>query len=601
MGEKKVDRNQAPENLKWKLIDIYKTHDEFFEEYKKLEKYLTVFEGFEGKLDNADILLSYYQTCDEVGKIEEKLASYVLLNHDIDLNNITYIEDDERLTAFGAKLAKTTAFIAPELANLPNQYFEDVLKDERFKDYEFQIKSILEKRKHILSKEQEEALSIMSTFSNGFESVRETLTENDFKFKPVEVDGKIEELSESTYGKFLYDKNREVRTKAYNNLYEVYVQFSKTLAINYINFVKLVNSDLKLRKYNSTFEMMNGDLKIPQELFENLVKNVEKNLFLEQKYFKILKKTSNFSNFGFQDVYQSLSKNLTKCYEIDQQKQIVLNALEPLGEEYQELLNTAFQNNWIDFCTNKNKKSGGYMLGVYGVHPFVFLNDNADYNSLSTMAHELGHAMHTYYSTKFQPYSKHSYSIFIAEIASTVNEILLNKYMIKTAKTKEEKLFYLDNYLQHFKSTVFRQTMFAEFEDFAHKKIANDEILSESILNAKYKELLEKHFDDTVLIDNNIIHEWQRIPHFYSPYYVYKYATSFISAVYIANSILDGKNNMLEKYKDMLKSGGNGYPTEILAKAGIDLTRDEIFEYSFEDMKKCLQEAEELIDDIKND
>ena len=325
-------------------------------------------------------------------------------------------------------------------------------------------------------------------------------------------------------------------------------------------------------------------------------KNVDKNINLEQKYFKLLKKSTKIEDFGFEDVYQSLSQNINKKYSIDEQKHIVLKALSPLGKEYQNLLKIAYENNWIDFCTNKNKKSGGYMLGVYGVHPYVFLNDNGDYDSLSTLAHELGHAMHTYYSSKNQPYPKHDYDIFIAEIASTVNEILLNKYMIKNAKTNEEKLFYLDSYLQHFKGTVFRQTMFAEFEDFAHKAIVNDEILSEKILNDKYTDLLKKHFANTVEIDDCIIHEWERIPHFYSPYYVYKYATSFVSAVYIANSILEGKNNMIEKYRDMLKSGSNGYPTEILAKAGIDLTKDETFEYSFNDMKKCLKEVEEILE-----
>ncbi|HAJ77875.1 MAG TPA: oligoendopeptidase F [Clostridiales bacterium] len=591
-----MDREQASTDLKWKLSDIYENHEKFDEDFQKLNKYLAIFEKFKGKLKNPDILLKYYNTSTAFGKINRKLYGYVGLNHDVDLNNNLYMEDEQRLSTFGAKYSKATAFVGPELAGLSNEYFEQLLKDERFKDYEYYIKEILENRKHILSKEQEEALSVMYSFSSGFDDVRETLTENDFKYKPVVVDGKNEELTESTYGKFLDNKNKKVRKEAYNNIYEVYKQFSKTLAINYINFVKLINCDINLRKYNSTFEMFSESVKIPQELFDNLIKNVDKNINLEQKYFKLLKKSTKIEDFGFEDVYQSLSQNINKKYSIDEQKHIVLKALSPLGKEYQNLLKIAYENNWIDFCTNKNKKSGGYMLGVYGVHPYVFLNDNGDYDSLSTLAHELGHAMHTYYSSKNQPYPKHDYDIFIAEIASTVNEILLNKYMIKNAKTNEEKLFYLDSYLQHFKGTVFRQTMFAEFEDFAHKAIVNDEILSEKILNDKYTELLKKHFANTVEIDDCIIHEWERIPHFYSPYYVYKYATSFISAVYIANSILEGKNNMIEKYREMLKSGCNGYPTEILAKAGIDLTKDETFEYSFNDMKKCLKEVEEILE-----
>lgn len=594
-----MDRKNAPENLKWKLTDIYKTHDDFDRDLEKVKEYLPIFEKFKEKLNDPEILLKYFKTTEAMGKINHRLNCYGMLNHDVDLNNDLYIEDDQKLTMISSKISKNTAFVEPELASLGDEYFENILKDERFKNYDLRIKNILNERKHILSKEQEEALSVMYSFSNGFDDVMSTLTENDFRYKPVVVNGKKEELTESTYSKFIDDKDRKVRTQAYNNLYEVYRQFSKTLAINYINFVKLVNCDLRLRKYNSTFEMLQDSKKIPQALFDNLLKNVNKHLNLEQKYFKLLKNATKIKDFGFQDVYQSLANSLNKKYTIDEQKKIVLEALAPLGEQYQTLLKTAYENNWIDFCTNINKRSGGYMLGVYGVHPFILLNNTNDYDSLSTMAHELGHAMHTYYSDKNQPYTKHKYSTFIAEIASTVNEILLNKYMITNAKTDEEKLFYLDNYLQQFKSTVFRQTMFAEFEDFAHNKIANDEILSEKILTEKYTDLLKKHFADTVNIDENITHEWQRIPHFYSPYYVYNYATSFISAVYIANSILENKHNMLDNYMEMLKSGGNDYPTNILAKAGVDLTKDETFNFAFNDMKNSMAQAEEILNKTK--
>lgn len=594
-----MDRKDAPKEYKWNLCDIYKTHEDFEKDLEKVNEYLPIVEKFKGKLNDAEALLKYYKTAETFGRIINKLHAYVMLNHDVDLNNDLYLEDEQKLNIFSSKLSKVSSFVDPELASLKDEYFENILRDERFKDYNKDIEKLLNDRKHILSKEQEEALSVMCSFANGFDDVMSTLTENDFKYKPVLLNGKEKELTESTYHRFITDKDRKVRTQAYNNLYEVYKQFSKTLAINYINFIKMINCDLKLRKYNSTFEMFQENKKIPQQLFDNLVKNINKNLILEQKYFKLLKKSTKIEDFGFQDVYQSLSKNLDKKYSISQQKDIVIKALAPLGQKYENLLKSAYENNWIDFCTNSNKKSGGYMLGVYGVHPYVFLNDNGDYDSLSTLAHELGHAMHTYFSDNSQPYTKHRYSTFIAEIASTVNEILLNKYMIKNAKTAEEKLFYIDNYLQHFKSTVFRQTMFAEFENFAHTKVANDEILSEKILNDKYNELLKKHFADTVKIDENITHEWQRIPHFYSPYYVYNYSTSFISAVYIANSILENKHNMLSNYMEMLKSGCDGYPTEILAKAGIDLTKDETYNYAFDDMRKTLKEAEDILNNTK--
>ena len=591
-----MDRKNIPEELKWNLKDIYENYNKFNEDLDKINLYLPMLVEYKGRLSNPDMLLEYFTKDEEIIKIYYKLASYVMLNHDVDLNNNLYIEDEEKINNFVVKYSQLTAYVAPELAKLDDKYFLEILKDARFKDYEYQILIILDNRKHVLSTEQEEALSIVNSYSNAFTDIRQTLAENNFKFKPVLINGKKQELTGATYNKFLNNNDKNVRSQAYKNIYEVYKQFSKTLAINYINFVKLVNSDLKLRKYTSSFNKFNNSLKIPQKLFDKLIENVDKNLKFEQKYFKLLKKSTKIDNFGFEDVYQSLAKNLNKKYSIDKQKAIVLNALAPLGEEYQSILCTAYQNNWIDFCVSKDKKSGGYQLGVYNVHPYIFLNNNDNYDSMSTLAHELGHAIHSYYSSKYQPFSKHNYSIFIAEIASTVNEILLNKYMIKNAKTDKELLFYHDNYLQHFKSTVFRQTMFAEFEDFAHKKIANNDILSEKILNDKYTELLKKHFANTVKIDDNIIHEWQRIPHFYTPYYVYNYATSFISAVYIANCILENKNDMLNRYKQMLRSGSDGYPIDILAKAGIDLTKDDTYKYAFSDMEKSLKEVETILD-----
>ena len=589
-----MDRKKAPEKLKWNTADIFDTHKKFEENLKKMRDFCKKFAKFEGKLSKKEILLDFFRTSDEHEKLMIKASNYVMLNHDVDLKNNVFIEDNEKLEAISLEKVKATTFVAPELASLKNEYFEKLLKDPEFNDYEYSIKSILDDRKHILSKPQEDALSTVCSFSPGFVEVRDSLVETDFKFKKINVNGKNKELTENNYGMFLTNKDRNIRTQAYNNLYEIYNQFSKTLAMNYIYFVKMCNSDLKLRNYTSSFEMFNSD-KIPYEIYKKLLKNINNHLNLEKDYFKLLKKTYKIADFGFQDVYLTLAHKINKKYTIEAQKQIVYDALAPLGKEYQSLLKTAYENNWIDFCGSKEKRSGGYMSYVYGVHPYVLLNDTGTYDSLSTLAHELGHAMHSYYSSKNQPFAKHDYALFLAEIASTVNEVLLNKYMIKNAKTNDEKLFYLDNYLQHFKGTVFRQTMFSEFEDFAHTKIANGEILSPKILDDEYKSLLTKHFGKVVKIDKNIVHEWDGIPHFYSPYYVYKYATSFISAVYIANSILENKNDMLNKYMIMLKSGSNGYANDILKTAGVDLSKQETFDYAFNDMKKCLNEAKKIL------
>ena len=290
-----MDRKDAPKNLKWDLSHIYKNHEEFEENYEKMVDFVQIFGNFKGKLKNQDTLLEYYKAKDIYGKAISKLYSYVSLNHDTDLNNNVFLEDSEKLNLLFSKYSKLTAYINPELASLDQDYLDRLLDDRRFDDYEYEIKDIINDKKHILNKEQEEALAVMTSFSSGFEEVRETMTENDFDFKPVIVKNKKEELTESTYSKYIKDKNRNVRVQAYNNLYETYKQFSKTLSTNYINFVKLINCDLTLRKYNNTFEMMNSN--IPKEVFDNLIKNVNKNLNLEQKYFKILKNLTKIDDF----------------------------------------------------------------------------------------------------------------------------------------------------------------------------------------------------------------------------------------------------------------------------------------------------------------
>ena len=454
-------------------------------------------------------------------------------------------------------------------------------------------------RKFVLSEKEEQALATTDKYTDVFDNVYDALTQNDIKFKDVIKNEKKLKLTQSNYSKFLEDKNENIRLQAYQNMYSSFKQFSKSLSMNYISFVKMCCSDLKLRNQKSYLQSSFYASKMPEKIYQNLIEQVNNNTNLEQKYFSLLKHKTKIKEFGFKYVYLSLATKIDKKYTIPEQKKIVYQALAPLGEDYQKLLLTAFSQNWIDFCKGKTKTSGGYMLDVYGVHPFILLNDNQNYDSLSTLAHELGHAIHSHYSDKYQPYEKHGYSTFIAEIASTVNEIILNKYMLKNAKTNQEKLFYLDNYLQSFKGTVFRQTMFSEFEDFAFKTIENDDILSPNIMIEKYKQLLKKHFGNTVPVDNYIKYEFLRIPHFYSPYYVFKYATSFLSACYIANKILDGDNIMLENYKKMLSSGSNGYPTEILAITGIDLSQNEIFDFSFNDMKKSLNLAKKLINTIR--
>lgn len=579
---------------KWNLQDIYKSDIEFEDDLKKLSKNVEKFAKFKGKLSNFDQILQYFIFSEEFEKLLEKVNSYIMLNHDTNLKDEKFVKYNEELNLILFKLSNTTSFVMPELSKIDDKILKELLNNKRFENYNLEIESIIENKIHTLTEKEETALSTVTKFANGFSEVYEAITQSDFKFDGVKVNGNNMPLTQSSYAMFIESKDRTVRTTAYNNLYKVINQFARSISINYINFAKMISSDLKLRKYSSTFDMMFKSSKLPKSIFYSLIENVNKHINLEKQYFTLLKNNLKLDDFGFQDVYQSIVKNYIKEWTVDEQQKIVKDALSPLGDEYQKLLDSAFKNSWVDYYQNEHKKSGGYMLGVYGIHPFVLLNDTAKYDSLSTLAHELGHAMHSYLSDSNQPYSKHQYEIFIAEIASTTNEVLLNKYMLKTAKTDEEKLFYLNHYVQSFKSTVFRQTMFAEFEDFVFDKVEKDEILSPEILDEKYKELLEKHFGNIVKIDNNIIHEWLRIPHFYNPYYVFQYATSFVTAVYIANSILNGEPNSVQNYMNILRSGGSDYPLNILNKNGIDLQSNYLYNYAFDDLKQALDEIEIL-------
>jgi oligoendopeptidase F len=314
-----------------------------------------------------------------------------------------------------------------------------------------------------------------------------------------------------------------------------------------------------------------------------------------KNYFSLLKKETGINDFSFYDTYISIS-SLDKKFDYETQKEIIKDALSVLGEEYQQLLQEAYDQRWIDVYPSDNKASGGYQYGSYDTHPYVFLNNTDDYHSLSTMAHELGHAMHSYYSHKYQPSQTAGYSIFVAEVASTVNEILLNRHMIKNSKNIDDKIFFIDQYIKSVKGTVFRQTMFSEFEEKLHNLTQNKETLTLERINEEYKKVLEKHFDGVVNIDENINHEWIAISHFYRPFYVYKYATSFTTANYIASSILEDKNNMKEKYFELLKSGGSDWPNEILKKVGVDLETSKPYEMLFEDLNNSIEELKRLLE-----
>lgn len=590
-----MEREAANSTYKWNLEELYPNQEAWDKEYNELLNGVEKFGEYKGKFNDKKELAKYYRYDEEFSRKFMNLYLYAFLGHDVNLKENRYQNNLIKMSSLSTKLGQITAYISPEMASLDDGYLNELMNDERFKDYKLKFESIILNKKHILSEKEEKALATTSSFVDGFSDIYDTLIDTDLTYDSFVVDGKEYPMSEEKYSKYMDNDNREVRRKAYESLYAQYKKFARTFAKLYTYHVKMCGSDLKLRNYDSYLSATLEGSKIPNGVYYKLIDKVNENVDMIKEYFSLVKKQLKIEDFSFYDTYTTISE-LNKEYDQETQFEIVKKALYVLGEEYQQLLQTAHDNNWMDIYPSDTKASGGYQFGSYDTHPYVLLNNTDNYNSMSTMAHELGHAMHSYYSNKNQPYPTHNYAIYVAEVASTVNEILLNRYMIEHSVDNEEKIFFIDKYIKNIKATVFRQTMFSEFEEKIHNMIEDDIPVGIDEINQVYKELLEKHFGGVVNIDDNINHEWIRISHFYRPFYVYKYATSYTCANYIASCILEDKNNMREKYFELLKSGGSDWPNNILKNVGVDLQSDAPYDMLFNDLKKHIELLKTLLE-----
>ena len=589
-----MDREAASSQYKWNLEDIYSSQQDWEKDYQELLKKVETFSEFRGKFSDKKELAKYHEFNDDFSRKFMNLYLYSYLGHDVNLKDSGYQNNLIKMNNLSNKLGQVCAYISPEMASLDNDYLTQLMNDEQFKDYKLKFESIIMNKKHVLSEKEEAALATTGAFVDGFSDVYDTLIDTELTYDSFTVDGKEYPMSEEKYSKYMDNDNREVRRKAYDSLYAQYKKYARTFTKLYTYHVKMCGSDLNLRKYDSYLSAALEGSKIPKGVYYKLIEKVSDNVEVIKSYFALVKEQLGLEDFAFYDTYTTISE-LNKEYDQETQFSIVKKALEVLGEEYQKLLQEAHDNNWMDVYPSDTKASGGYQFGSYDTHPFVLLNNTDNYTSMSTMAHELGHAMHSYYSNKNQPYPTHNYAIYVAEVASTVNEILLNRYMIENSQDIEEKIFFIDKYIKNVKATVFRQTMFSEFEEKIHRLIQQDVPLGLDEVKAEYHKLIEKHFGGVVNIDENIDYEWIRISHFYRPFYVYKYATSYTCANYIASCILADKNDMKKKYFDLLKSGGSDWPDNILKKVGVDLESDAPYDMLFDDLKKHVELLKELL------
>ena len=598
MEDNKVVKKREEINLedKWKLEKIYTNEDAWEKDFNILKKESPKLREFAGKLNDKEEILKYLELNEKVSRLGETLYVYAHMKSDEDTSNQKYQSYMNKIDAFMAEFASYGAFFVPEILALPDEFIKDLIKnDERFKIYEFMLMDILKEKPHILTKEMEELLALASDCLDAPSSIHNMLTNADMTFGNIkDEDGDEVELTEGNYSSFIKSKDRSVREAAFKRLFGEYKKFDNTLATTLTSSVKSFNFSARVRKYESPIEASLSPNDIPVSVYENAIKTINDNLSSLHRYVKIKKKLLGLEQMHMYDLYVPIIEVEKEKISFDEGVKLANEGLKPLGEEYLNLFNEGINSGWIDKYENKGKRGGAYSWGGYDTMPYVLLNYHNELNDVSTLVHEMGHSLHSYYSRKTQPYYYAGYTLFCAEVASTTNEALLIHYLIEKEQDKKKKLYLINQELEQIRTTVFRQLMFAEFELYTHNALNAGEALTAADYSAKWHELNANYFGPDMVVDEDIDMEWARIPHFYSDFYVYQYATGYAAASAFANAILEGKENAVEKYKGFLKAGGSKYPIDILKDAGVDMTTSEPLEATIHRFNELLDMLEEF-------
>ena len=575
-------RAEIEEKYKWDLTKFCKNDEDFYDRLAKVEQGIAQFAKYEGKLSDESFLFECLEK--ECAFLQEfaLIAHYASLRLCEDKADRKANEMNEKLSFVEVKYSNATAFIGVEITKLPTKQLQNLQNNAKFKNYKRYFEAVLRDKKHTLSKREELLLSKMSECIGNESSTFEKFDDVDLQFDDVlDGKGKKHPLNQSNYLVYFESEDRTLRKNTYKELNGRYGKFIHFLATNYINNVKTDCVAAKIRKYKSAISASITNEEASEKVYDMLVSKVRENLDVQHDYFEIKRKMLGLKKFAIYDHAAPVCSTSNKKYTYDEAIEIIKSAVAPLGQEYVSLIQRAKDERWIDVYPNKNKQSGAFASHSYGATPVVLTNFEGNLESVFTLAHELGHAMHSYFSMKNQPYQTNDYVIFVAEVASTTNEMLLLRYLLARAKTNEEKIFYYDHFLRQAKSTIYRQTMFAEFEQFAHEMYEKEQPLSPELLCEKYKHLNEIYFGKNVELVPEIQYEWARIPHFFSSFYVYKYATGLISAIKISNSILTDKN-FAQKYLKFLSSGCSKDPISLLKMADCDLTKEQTYKEAFD-------------------
>ena len=591
-----MKRSEVEERLKWDTSSIYTDDEGFYKDIEEVKNLVARLKEFKGKLtSDLETFKEYLKLNEEFERKMEKAYVYSSLRNDEDTTVSKYQEMSQVAENTYVYAASELSFISPEILSTDEKIINSYLEDEEISYLKHYFEDMFRAKDHVLDEKSEAILAAFGKLKNNPQNTYMIFNNADLSFPSVQKDGEEIKITNANFVTLQEDSNRDFRREVYEKYYETYRQYSNTLASTIDGEFTAHNVEAKLRGYKSARQMSLSANNIPEEIYDNLLEVIHDNADIHRDYTTLRKEYLGVDDLGFHDIYVPLVEDYDRQIEFDEAKEIVLEAIKPLGEEYVKVAREGFEKRWFDVMPNEGKRSGAYSSGSYDTQPFILLNHTNSINDLFTIVHELGHSMHSYYTRREQPYYYGSYSIFLAEIASTTNELLLLDYMLEHSQSEAETKYLLNYFVNQFKSTVFRQTMFAEFEHKVNKLVENAEPIPAERLHAIYKELNEDLFGNDIEVDDYIAAEWARIPHFYMFYYVFQYATGFMSAVALSQKILHGTDADREAYLGFLKAGESEYPIEVLKKAGVDMTNKTAMESAMDVARKAMKDLREAI------
>jgi oligoendopeptidase F len=591
-------RSEIPDSYKWNLKDFYAADSDFEKAFSEIKVRAHEFQKHANTLSqSSEALLACLNDYMDIQRSFEKAYVYAQMASHQDTTDSLYQSMANRTESLSVELSSASSFLIPAILAIPGEKLQSFLNEnENLRFYDKLLDEIVRMKPHVLSPQEEQLLAMSGELSQAPASIFNMLNNADIKFPSIKDEkGNLVELTKGRYVSFMESSDRKVRKEVFDALYSSYISQKNTLAATLSAQVKANIFSAKARKYDSAREAALFPDDVPVSVYDNLIKAVGDNMGLMYRYIALRKKMLGVDELHMYDVYAPIVKDVKMEFPYEEAVKTVLKALTPLGEQYVQDLKKGFESGWIDAYENEGKRSGAYSWGHYDVHPYVLLNHNDTLDSVFTIAHEMGHSLHSLYSWKNQPYAYSNYKIFVAEVASTFNEALLTDYLLNTIDDKSKRLYILNHYFESVKGTVFRQTMFAEFEKIVHQRAEEGEALTSELLCSIYHDLNVKYFGPEMVVDSNIDMEWARIPHFYTSFYVYKYATGFSAATALSQKVLEGKPGALERYLDFLKSGGSDYPINELKAAGVDMTSPEPVISCLKVFEKYLDEFESLL------